>query len=367
MKKGYSSPYSIEIFKGKSGLLQIYTIWEGINSRNPETNIAHLPGWYLSFFNTIDKFDSDIYFILVLKESSPLFILPLKHTFKKYFIIKTPVLELPIHGHFYYRDFITADQTFGTEDINSILYLIKKKFPKSWDILIGLNIYECSNFYNLFSAANFKFKFINRYGRIDYLFINKGVDAESLFSRNMRKKLKKYKRKIEEGSSLYFETERLFNGENELFKRFLELENSGWKGSAGENTSIKSHITLVNLYKDFIKNINSEAYFLIIIGRLDDIDIVGDLGFIYKNTFYSLKIAYNENYSHLSPGQLLQEYEIKLIYNHPEINYINFMTGFETHKLWTDKFIPTYNAMIFRSSLKGLFLGFIFNLKKYLK
>ena len=129
---------------------------------------------------------------------------------------------------------------------------------------------------------------------------------EQSFSRNFRNNLKKATNKLVRLKNVEFE----FLGPDvdvkKCFKRFCDIESSGWKGRSG--TAIGESDYLVDYYtailQDLQRNRVLEWHFLKCSGH----DLAAHMAFRSQERLVLWKLAYNESFSACSPGsQLLRE------------------------------------------------------------
>ncbi len=93
---------------------------------------------------------------------------------------------------------------------------------------------------------------------------------------------------------------------------FLELENSGWKGTGG--TSILKMKPKVKKYYDLVvrKMADCEILHLYLL-KIDEKTVAASIGYIEGDIFHEAKSAYDEEYNYYSPSNLLRIFMIKNI------------------------------------------------------
>lgn len=356
-----------KIYKGKTGLDEIFSGWKSINEQNENSDLSHLPEWYVSIFDSFKNSDQDFRFVVIYRDNQIEMILPVKKAVKKINGIKLKSLELPFTGHFVFRDLVTRSDEVKPYLFEYLWKFITESDELKFDIFIGFNIHRNSNFFQFIKSSKLKTKFLKEESSIDFIILNKYENIHSAVSGNFRHNLKKNKKKISKKGDLIFEGAISRRAVNSLFGRFVDLEASGWKGKNGTSTAIKCRPELMEFYKNMMINCNGSSEFDIQIASINNTDVAGQLGIRYKNTFYTLKIGYNEHYSKFGPGNLLQEYVISRFREDGKTDFINLMSGFKWHKLWTKDYVQTYNAVVFQNSIKGMFVYFLQLSKNYAK
>ena len=118
----------------------------------------------------------------------------------------------------------------------------------------------------------------------------------------------------------------------EAYRIFLDLEASGWKGE--QNSSIQQQSNKRHYYDHLFAGYSQEQQLIINLLYVGEHCIAGQFGVLCGRTLYLLKIAYDEDYSHLSPGYLLIH---ELITDDQRCyDKLSFVTGIS----WADRWYP---------------------------
>ncbi|QQG64711.1 GNAT family N-acetyltransferase [Desulfobulbus oligotrophicus] len=139
-----------------------------------------------------------------------------------------------------------------------------------------------------------------------YAIFLKGTFAEyftQVLSRNLRKNLKNAANRLNREKNVrYF----LLRDEEVLtfWPKFLELEASGWKGQS--RTAIACTDTAIQqYYLDLIRLMSTTDQIYLYGLEIDGVLVAGEFGYVDKDIFHHAKVAYNEQFAHLSPSHLL--------------------------------------------------------------
>ncbi len=166
----------------------------------------------------------------------------------------------------------------------------------------------------------------------------------------LRRELRSIRRQLaEKGSALKFS--RFDTADPDALNRFYELEASGWKGQEGS-------ATLFNGKRPFLDEIAQQAsrlgYFTLYLLELSGELIAGHFGLTLRDTYYSVVVAYNEDFREYSPGHFV----IDEIVNDCAVRGIRFYqtTGQnqEWKMRWTNQTQPISHHYIFRGRLGNL-------------
>ncbi len=102
--------------------------------------------------------------------------------------------------------------------------------------------------------------------------------------------------------------DRIDNADGRDLDDFFRLESSGWKGTNKTDIISKGQKTF---FEEIAQKAAEMGYLSFYMLRLDGRTIAAHFGLSYKGTYYSPKIAYDENYRRFGPGQLLIEMILK--------------------------------------------------------
>ncbi len=167
--------------------------------------------------------------------------------------------------------------------------------------------------------------------------------------KDARKRLDKYYRKLTEHGDPDFEVQDSYH--EELFTQFIDLEGSGWKGKTG--SAIKCDPATTTFYRELLKGAGERGQLrmcsLLASGKL----VAMEMGFIAGDKYYSPKIAYDETFSHSSPGQLLARRIIEHLVE-LGIERYDFLGSQARHKaVFAGEIREHAHCYIFRPTLSG--------------
>lgn len=151
------------------------------------------------------------------------------------------------------------------------------------------------------------------------------ADFQRQLSGNFRRKMRKMLNRAEREGGVEMQVVRPTSGEEAKpwVLAGFELEHRGWKGA--NQTSIMSQPKIADFFyrqADLLASRNK----LIITNLLFQGELIAfEYGFRFKRTYFSPKIAYDENYSHLSPGHLLMHLWIERMYSEDEFDCYDFI------------------------------------------
>lgn len=170
--------------------------------------------------------------------------------------------------------------------------------------------------------------------RVMNSFLDVRGDFEAYLSTlgQMRKNLRRYRRKLENRGSVQVEIKRSGKADEAFLDEFLRLEASGWKGRGG--TAILQNDNSQAYHRTLVKNLARsgclEWYAMRVDGHLVAARFVVRCG----SALILPKIAFDEDYADCRPGMLLTGELYKDAFARPEIEEVNPMSSAEAHRFW---------------------------------
>ncbi|HYX54075.1 MAG TPA: GNAT family N-acetyltransferase [Candidatus Limnocylindrales bacterium] len=183
-------------------------------------------------------------------------------------------------------------------------------------------------------------------------------------SANFRQRVRRLRRKAQTEGVLELKSFSLPN--DGVLEKFYALESSGWKGKHG--TAIVCDPNTRQFYDEVARVAGEQGYFRCYFLTLEDRVLAGFLGLSDGKRFFMLKPAYNEEFSHYSPGHLLAASVIKDCAEHgfQEFDFMPPALRWKTD--WSSQVRPSGYGYIFRKGFYGEMLwGMKFRLRPWAK
>lgn len=159
--------------------------------------------------------------------------------------------------------------------------------------------------------------FLRRAGTDDYL--------HAALSADKRRDLNRKQRRLEEQGKLEYRvlTER---GElDQWLDDFLRLEASGWKGQGG--TAMANKPDHLAYFRPMAREAFDRGTLQLIGMNLSGKPIAMRCNFLAGEGSFFFKPAYDEEYSRFSPGVLLERENIRLLHEHPRVQWMDSCTS----------------------------------------
>lgn len=139
---------------------------------------------------------------------------------------------------------------------------------------------------------------------------------------------------------------------DDLLDIFFDLEFKNWKGRAG--TAIRCEPEAGNFYRLLGHRAMQEGNLFLVLLRWNDSPIAASLCLKYGKTIFLLKPGYDEEFSYLSPGNVLQFKCLKSIFEKSDVSFYNFLGACDAWKMeWTSHFNRYGYIKVYPKSLGG--------------
>ena len=149
-------------------------------------------------------------------------------------------------------------------------------------------------------------------------------------------------------------TEIVTPSENEVdgqIEEVFNVEASGWKGRTG--TAMKLNSGLGIFFKNYSRDAARLGILRICFLRINSKAIAAQIGVVYANRFWSLKIGYDENWSKCSPGILLMNEMIRYAFDN-RLEAVEFLGSDESWlHIWTNHTRRLITYRIFSSPVSS--------------
>ena len=153
-------------------------------------------------------------------------------------------------------------------------------------------------------------------------------------SGKLRRNLNRLERKLKEKGDVEYR----FTAGDELadaYQRFLQVEASGWKGTAGTETAILGNLQLEEFYGALLESQDDKLQGSINELYVNDQLVASQFSLCTGRHWYILKIAYDESYADYSPGSLL----LHALIQHAENSGISRLS-LVTNPPWAERWHP---------------------------
>ena len=341
---------SVERFQGKQGLLSIKDEWNTIVGSMPRKRYFHLYEFHLSYISSLEKDEDSVHFYVILRNQHPIAIVPL--------VLRTArFLGIPYR---IYRLFPDTPHLEGLTDcicsepsasLFKELMAHLKASKTRWDILYARKCLADSYIIKLLNAEH-GLKCIQEHSGYNGYISKPELDnignklvtrSQAKSNRNLRKLQRKGKVELTHAVTV--------DGLKKYLKRFIVLEDSGWKGKSG--TSIKSDPKYAQFYDNLMEILGGIGSCEIHLLSLDGQSIAGQLTFLVDDACYIAKIAYDESYSKMTPGILMCEQLFRRLSERETFRECNFISFPKWIDRWNYESIDMLRVLVFNKTFRG--------------
>jgi CelD/BcsL family acetyltransferase involved in cellulose biosynthesis len=329
--------------RGREGLTAIKADWDEVIRQMERVYLHQRYEWYQSYVEALEDDDARMNFIVAYRNGEPRAIYPLRHQAATLFGIPARVLTVPQHAHLPHVDFIhrRADEDRGL--LGDLITFLRSQKDLRWDLICVPNAVNGS-------AAEFAVQDLppaRRYSReqkgCNYLPCQGPYDQlRKTFSKNLRANLNTSRNRLAREGTADYVFAREQSTLDAALREFIELEGSGWKGSAGEGSAIQHSPALVGFYQALTRHFGAGGDCEIRLLRLNGRAIAGGFYLRSGGREYTVKIGYDETKHALSPGSLLLDASLREICEDGTIEFVDWMSnsawclpwGAETAVIW---------------------------------
>ena len=343
---------NVERFQGKQGLLSLKDEWNTITASMPHKRYFHLHEFHLSYINSLEKDEDSVHFYVIRRDQHPIAIVPLALRTMKVFGIPIRIYRLfPDTSHLGgFTDCICSE---SSASMFKTLMDHLKTLKTRWDILYIRKCLADSYIITLLNAAH-GYKCIQEHSgwngyvtkpELDNIGHKLTTKSQAKSNRNLRKLQKKGEIELTHAVKV--------DDLKKYLKRFIVIEDSGWKGDTG--TSIMLDSQYAQFYENLMENFGVIGACEINLLSLNGQSIAGQVTFLVDDTCYIAKIAYDESYSNMTPGMLMCEQLFRKLSEQENFRECNFISFPKWINRWNYNSIDTLRVLVFNQTLRGRF------------
>jgi len=367
-----SPDYRLEIHPGRQGLSYLFNDWLAMAENLSDPMPSHFPYWYTAFINRPDTVDTQIFFITIYRDLKLAAIFPVGCSdFRRFRLVE---LSIPITDALnIFPDVIVGNDENPALVFRFFLKAMKTQQDIKWDVLVVRNTLTDSHISNCIRGSKRILSMHKNTGRCNYIQIDQFRDQQYFLSKNSRANLRKARNRLDNAGTSAFECVSDSQSVRKAFKTFMKIEATGWKGKTshdkqryGEGGAVLLNESKLIFYQELVGTLARHGYVGIYNLILNGETIGSQIGIVLGSTCYLLKIAYNETYEKLSPGNLLLEQVIQHHAQGTRISTVNLVSDYTWHNMWKPSHLDYVTYHCFNSSWKGAVYGITMHLHSLL-
>lgn len=356
---------SIERLQGAAGMEAIADDWRRL-AAGGRARFFHWHAWWRASLRHLEPEPEAVAIWVARRGRDPVAILPLVRS-QGDFGLGARAWELPRHPHLPLADFPCRDDFDLAEFFAALGPALERHAGADWD---GIR------FEPVLAESRLSALRAPRHGAVHRALVKTcdeiatsapGEDFRLRLSPNFRSNLNKARNKLarEPGVEFAIETRPL-----ELaaaLADFMELESSGWKGQGGTATAIRLEPRLCAFYHALTADFAPEGRVVVntlrVAGRL----VAGQYCLRDADTLYVLKLAYDEEWSRVAPGNMLLEHLVRNARDALGVARINLVGDPRWFKDWRPSGQDVYRIWLTNGTVRGRSLAGLLGLKERLR
>ena len=353
---------NLEILHGAIGLQQIYDEWSDLARRCDADRLMQLPDYYLSFAEKLLKGRNGMLIAAFRDDRALVAILPLQFTVRKKFGVSFNIVEFP-ETPSPIREFVALDGRSLADLVSCLKSQFQSVFGKPIDLL-RLSGFTVSDSEDVQAIAGSTISSVSKISKNNYIQLFDGDYVQEILSSNMRSNLRRRRKRLDKMGVAEFKTVTELPELNSAFDEFVETEAAGWKSQRGGKRAIKLHEDQQSFYRDLAIRFAKSGRCHIHLLTLDGNAIASDFCLASGNTVSSLKHGYDEQFTDVTPSNLLREYTVEYYSKGDTIDVIDLVSGYAWQDRWKPEHRSVCCAQDFNRTLKGQLLRLITSLRE---
>jgi len=304
----------------------------------PKASFYHFPDWYRAYLKSHRCDPASVWFIAAYRNRDELVaIFPLQFQTRRVRFLRPRYLGTIDDDELQLADFVFSPSSSNEHLLRDLIGWLRTECALRWDILRLIKISGESSLAYAAHAGMPRAAISERYDASAYFETSRTYehatrDVTSKFRSNLRRRT----RIAESSANLRFLCYRDSNELHEAFDIFLDIEASGWKGSAGTSSAIRCRPAVLCFYTEMVRAFAARNECVVNLLWHGDQAIAGQIGLKICRTLHILKVGYRDINSTVAPGILLRDQVIRYSCNDPEIDTLSMVN--DPH--WATSFKP---------------------------
>ena len=345
----------LKVFSGQSGFDKIKEHWSGLFQGLKNPGYTQSPIWHYAYIKHLCANPDSCFYFCIFDNDKLIAIFPFEQTCHRYFFLRLNSLSFSEHSHFGLKSVLVADEEDTQYLFNFLYKSLKNQKSIKWNLIYleqaldGTSTASCMVFDKKLSLQSVS-------NNCDVLPIQNQEEIATRLTKNFKNNLKKARKKLLKLDDVEYRTCTGKHNMGACFEQFLTVEASGWKGSAGKSSAIKLNTNLCEFYKQVMTDFSELGQMEINILTVDETAIAVQYAIILANTVFLLKIGYDEQYSKVSPGNMLIEEKLNSYLDQPHLKNVNLITDAPWHRSWQPEVINAKNIYNCRNRFVAIYI-----------
>ena len=290
----------IKCVEGLGGIREISRDWQHI-CRQMRPRFYHRVEWYRSYLETIEREPDSVKFFVLYLGEDPRAVVPLKQLSESHFGMDLGVLTFPDYG-MPLHDIVAISREAAACAIKCIISEPVPESSPAWDVIRLQGVLADSFAATAVRDSGAKYS-VTVAGKCSYIRCPRGEDAPRGMSKNLKRSLRRSAKGLEQnGGEVEFIFETCGEKLDKALSEFLRIENSGWKS---RSQAVARDALMVEFFQRFVREFGLMRRCEVALMKLNGTAIAAQLSLLEEDTQYLMKVAYDEAFGYLSPGNVL--------------------------------------------------------------
>jgi len=338
--------WSIVEFKGHSGLRDLEADWKRLVAEMPDRAPQHAYETHLAYFNHLSLAEGRFTCFALTDGDRVRAICPLEIATDQILGRRTHLWGLSWHLYDLRRDVICPPGEARLELLPCLVrFLRRARNGPAWLVFAG--VLEGSALWECLRSLDPRAYCSRVVGAADVFACGKSFEElASRWSKKLRGNLRRAHNKLAAFADVRFENATEPPSLGREFEAFLEVEASGWKGKGGARGAIRLKPDQLAFYRELTASLRHLARCEVNAVYAEGTCIASQVCLRSGAEYAIPKIAYDEGYARVAPGQLLLERTLERCCEDPEIRRLTLVSHGEWGEDWGPEAIPVHSVYV---------------------
>jgi CelD/BcsL family acetyltransferase involved in cellulose biosynthesis len=351
---------------GAQGLDRIAVEWRTLIEQIPSARFFQFPEWHLANLASMEPRPERVWFVSARQQGRLVGVLPLRQESRRIRGIGVRTLCTITHPHATLADFAFACTSDGAELFRQFNRWIRQQRTIVWDELALEGIPDESAVAFAVRATPPMLLVEELQGESAYLPTRGGAEqALAAVSGSFKRNLRRLARRAEQSAPLTYRVVRDDSGLDDALEKFLDIEQSGWKGSDGTGSAIRLDPARQAFYQGLRRQFSRLGACRINLLEHGCHAVAAQFCLMSGQTLNILKIGFLESHAAFAPGNLVMESTIEHCCSEPSIRAMSFVTNPPWAHLWKPQMEPVRRYRTYNGSARGLMLYGLLTAKRW--
>jgi hypothetical protein len=299
-------------YQGQRGLEQLSPAWSALAGTLPGMRFMHLPEWYRAYLISRKSDPGLIWFIAAYRCQQLVAVFPLQ--FQSYHVksLRPRLLGTIDDGELQLSDFVFAQTLENRCLLHDLTRWLRGQNLLTWDELRLRKVPEDSAIAYAARACPPLATLTLRHDGSAYFDTSGTYDhATQAMSGTFKRNLRRLSRRAEESAPLRHQSYRQPQELETAFEAFIDIEASGWKGTAGTSSAIRCQAAMLAFYRELVCAFSPRGACVVNLLWHGDQAVAGQFCLQIGRTLNVLKIGFSGAQAHFAPGNLLLDRMIR--------------------------------------------------------